>query len=972
MYPVLLKALISILATVTKTRNFSASIGWASSKVTKPLAVVSFAAMTLTLAACGGGSGSAATESDSGSASGPADLSGTISVAGYAAIDTDVEAPCNGLFAANNDIADPQFITNPVTLGGYISGTNGDYSNRTGDFIGCPETGYAADLKDYFQVVLVEDQTLALSVFYADNVDALLAKPIELTLRLLDPNNVNAEVSSLDILFEGTSTLTIPASQDFIIELSATAGRSAPLLYSLSLSQSVSSGAGLGLSAELVKQLNANFVPGEVLVKYHPPAVAEQSRQSAQRLAPIGSATSAALSSLVKMRDVGSVAELHRIDVSSLVSAMSFERTISITDAMKDKWRTLQAIDLLKQDPSVLFAEPNYLMRATGTISSPADIGDARYAQQWNAPMIGLPAAWQVTSGEGATVAVIDTGIHGTHADLNDNIRAGGYDFVLSEDIEGDGTGGRDNNPEDPGSTFHGSHVAGIIAAEGNTIGIRGVAYDAGIIPLRALGSEGVGSTADIAEAVLYAAGLVRAGGQELSEPVDVINLSLGSPDDSSVLRIAVARAIEAGSIVVAAAGNDSSSQLFYPAAYPDVIAVSSVDETKSRSSFSNFGTHIDVAAPGGTGSDKPYSDGFQDGILSTVFASEYAELRGTSMAAPHVSGVIALMKDLNPTLTPAGFATLLNTPSLITDNVDMPGFTAADNARFFGNGLINASKAVAIASGADIPDTLIVSPAQLGFVGGNTEAVLRLSNPGVDLSGDGDIHITSITSSDADLLSLTPALLGDGLGDYNVAIDISRVIGNITSATITIDYELSGVAQDAVEVPVFVSRSAVASATVGNLNVYLVSWEDIEAAETSGDTLIEIYDSVGGVLSDGAYSFSFNDIPEGLYLLEASTDNDGDFIWFDLGEAKGGYPLLSQPRVIEVKGDDLIGLDFEVGYSSFLAGAGLSWVNDGNQISGVTRVDEPESESAQGVSQTVFLKGRRARNESQLDANGL
>ena len=93
------------------------------------------------------------------------------------------------------------------------------------------------------------------------------------------------------------------------------------------------------------------------------------------------------------------------------------------------------------------------------------------------------------------------------------------------------------------------------------------------------------------------------------------------------------------------------------------------------------------------------------------------------------------------------------------------------------------------------------------------------------------------------------------------------------------------------------------ASATVGNLNVYLVSWEDLEDAQSSGSDLVEIYDSVGGQLSNGAYTFAFSDVPAGLYLLEASTDNDGDLVWFDRGEAVGAFPLLSESRLIEVSG---------------------------------------------------------------------
>ena len=477
------------------------------------------------LSACGGGGDTAATTS---SGTPPADttsLSGAIAVAAYAGVDKDIETTCGVFSVENNVIDDPQYITNPVTLGGYISGNQGSYSNRVDnprDF--CPQPGYVADLFDFFQVVLVANQELALSVFYADSDDAYYSNPLNVKLRLLDPLNANAEVASIDITTEGTNTLTIPASQDYIIEVSAIGGSSAPALYTLSLSQSASA----SLSSKLVSQLNSEFVPGEVVVKYRAPETAsldQGPQKSVSRGASVavhsGKAlanTLARFTNLAKVSDVGREAKLLRMDANALASTMSFDVSSVMSTAMKDKWRTLKMIEELNEQPEVLYAEPNYLMRATGTINSPSDIQDANYPQQFNIPMLALPAAWQVSSGEGVTVAIIDTGIYSNHSDLNDNISAGGYDFVLSTQTEGDGTGGRDNNPEEEGGTIHGTHVAGIVAAEGNSIGIRGVAYDAGIIPLRALGSDGVGTSVDIAEAILYAAGKVSAGGQPLAK----------------------------------------------------------------------------------------------------------------------------------------------------------------------------------------------------------------------------------------------------------------------------------------------------------------------------------------------------------------------------------------------------------------------------------------------------------------------
>ncbi len=234
---------------------------------------------------------------------------------------------------------------------------------------------------------------------------------------------------------------------------------------------------------------------------------------------------------------------------------------------------------------------------------------DPRFAEQWYMPVIGLPTAWGSVdaSTQPITVAVIDSGICGTHPDLGGRLLPG-YDFV--------------ENDTDPQDDFgHGCGVAGVIAANFNNVeGIAGVAPNVQIMPLRVLDGRGLGGYSIIAEAIIYA----------VDNGADIINLSLAGPSPSFLLEDAVAYAAESGVVVIAAAGNNGTEGAWYPAAYPSVIAVGSVEKDLSVSSFSNFGDDIDVLAPG------------RD-ILTTSTNNGYQLMTGTSFAAPLVSGLAAL-----------------------------------------------------------------------------------------------------------------------------------------------------------------------------------------------------------------------------------------------------------------------------------------------------------------------------------------
>ena len=313
----------------------------------------------------------------------------------------------------------------------------------------------------------------------------------------------------------------------------------------------------------------------------------------------------------------------------------------------------------LASGPEIEFAAPDLLMQPTLVPDDP------RLGEQWgfgNGPgAMNIRNAWDKAAGEGVVVAVLDTGIT-RHPDLDANV-VPGYDFISSGSMAGDGDG-RDADPSDEGdhdgwrgSSWHGTHVAGTVAAvTGNGAGGAGTAFKAKIQPVRVLGRGG-GFGSDIADAIVWAAGVPLAGLPENRTPAKVINLSLGRQGTcDSLYRRAVSMATANGATVVVAAGNSNMEvSRFTPANCPGVIAVAATTEAGSRAGFSNYGQGITVSAPGtnilsthNSGTQGPASPG-------------YAAMNGTSMASPHVAGVVALIQSAVPRpLSPAAVAGVL------------------------------------------------------------------------------------------------------------------------------------------------------------------------------------------------------------------------------------------------------------------------------------------------------------------------
>ncbi|KUL31113.1 S8 family peptidase [Streptomyces regalis] len=481
--------------------------------------------------------------------------------------------------------------------------------------------------------------------------------------------------------------------------------------------------------------------------------------------------------------------------------AVDFQRRLGSGAALVDLGENLTRTDVAdvvaeyQADPQVAYVVPDRLNKPLATPN------DTEYSKQWDlfetTAGMNVPGAWDVTTGSGVTVAVIDTG-YVTHSDLGANI-VGGYDFISDTAVSNDGNG-RDSNPADTGdwttdgqcstdwtattSSWHGTHVAGTIAAvTNNSKGVAGIAYGAKVSPLRVLGQCG-GYDSDIIDAITWASGGTVSGVPANTNVAKVINMSLGGGGAcSSATQSAINAAVNRGTTVVVAAGNENqNASNSSPANCNNVITVAALGRSGSKAYYSNFGSIVDIAAPGGETRTTT-----ANGILSTLntgtqgpSSETYKYYQGTSMAAPHIAGLAALMKSANASLTPAQIESAIKTNSRA-----LPGTCSGG----CGAGLADAAKTVQAVSGSggstggttytstsavSIPDNGAAIESSIAVSGrtGNAPSALQV---GVDITHTwrGDLVI-DLVAPDGSTYRLKSASSSDSADNVNATYTVN------------------------------------------------------------------------------------------------------------------------------------------------------------------------------------------------------
>lgn len=382
-----------------------------------------------------------------------------------------------------------------------------------------------------------------------------------------------------------------------------------------------------------------NAVPGELILKLQPGVL----------LSPLARASGPGVGDLnLALRHAGASAAV------SLGPGSNTYRVRLRSDA-----RLLTIAAALAKAPGVAYAEPNYTRTVMRTPNDPVA------NQQWALRLIHAYEAWDITAGSEITIAIIDTGVSSSHPDLAGKVLPG-YDFYNNDNDASDDEG-------------HGTYTAGIAGASGdNGVGIAGVCWNCKILPVKVLNSRGQGDDADIATGIRWA----------VDNGARIVSMSLGGPDDTQVLRDAVIYARDRNVLLIAASGNGQAdgNAPNYPAAYPDVLAVSATTANDMVTGFSTTGGFVDIAAPG-------------VGLWSTLWTpyegDTYGPANGTSASCPHVAGAAALVLSLRPDLSASQLAEILQASA---DDQGLPGKDPE-----YGYGRLNVFRAVQMASDPNV-----------------------------------------------------------------------------------------------------------------------------------------------------------------------------------------------------------------------------------------------------------------------------
>jgi thermitase len=465
-----------------------------------------------------------------------------------------------------------------------------------------------------------------------------------------------------------------------------------------------------------------------------------------------------------------------------------------------------QTIQDLQASGQFSFVEPDY-------VAVPLLVpNDPNYSQEWHLQTIQAPTAWEVTTGStGVPIAMIDSGVDPTHPDLASKLIPG-WSFLTGTADTHDVLG-------------HGTETAGTAAALGNNaVGVAGVAWQNPIMPLVVLNSSDWASYSDIANAIMYAA----------DHGVRIVNISIGGSSSSSAMQSAVDYAWSKGTVVFAAAGNYSSSTPIYPAGCTNVVAVGATDSNDTLASFSNYGSYVDLTAPGVN-------------IMTTTSGGGYGGVSGTSFSSPIAAGVAALVLSRNPSLTAQQLVTLLEQNS---DDLGAAGFD-----QIFGWGRVNASRAVVAAGGGSTtpPSVTISNPPPSSSlqaavtVQGNAIAPTSLSS--IELWVDGVKNSTTTAAS----FSFNWNTTAVANGPHTLTVIAREPTG--VSGQAAVNVSVNNVTPDTTAPSVGISSPANGSTVAGLVPV------QGSATDNVGVVKIQVFvdGTPGATTSSSSFSFNWN-----------------------------------------------------------------------------------------------------------------
>ncbi len=859
----------------------------------RPGVIFSLAAVLLT--ACGGGGGDSEVV-----------LSGSIAVVETALVDSDTNDVNQTARSANNSTDAAQPIASPLTLVGTVNLAR--HGPEGSNFLN-------GDADDFFRVPLVAGQVVELE----SSADPSRSD-VDLFVLSADGRQVGAS-DGQDSRFE---CIEITTSGSYYVNVTAASSAS---IYNLRIGAPGSAGACANRTSAL------QFNPQELLVSPRPQAL--QMAASLQRNvgieSPDGDGHGPQLLHLPtnagqmakRLHSLGSTRPTGPISKSLSGHTTAAPAAPATSTALPAALATLRYAKALRATGAYVYVQPNWLMQRhalTGVF--PPEDRNYSY-QRWHYEQINLPAAMARIDGLVTkpalrpVVAVIDDGVVLNHPDFVGQLVTG-CSFVRSEAAagrcgatQGDNTARAQDNP-----VFHGTHVAGTIAAATfEPIGGAAVAPMAQVLPLRVFApSSGGASSLDIIQAMKYAARLTNSSGTLPARRADVINLSLGSDRTCDAAYQAVINEVRAqGTMVVISAGNSGRNDLGQrvavgsPANCAGAIAVGATDARKRLTYYSNTGDALTVAAPGGDTSQSTTGNGAPDSVYSDLATFDatgtrqpsFSGMMGTSMAAPHVAGVLALMRYVNPALTPGQVDTLI-TQGALTDDLGTAGRDID-----FGWGLINARKAVDAALNAtgnpppEPPVQIVASPSSLDLGSFQSTTTFELQAAGVTPE-----TVVSVTSSNA-AVTVVPVSGTLGLGRYTVTVNRALLGGPgsyFPRLTVTLNPARTLFIQLSVTNPTVVGGTRVGD--YGPLYVLLMNPETREVLHT-----------VLATRTTTGYAWSFTGFTQSRVAIIAGGDLDNDDVICQRGEPCGGYPVLTSTG--DIPGIDITGsrgnLSFQV-----------------------------------------------------------